>query len=108
MGTTDFVTYQAGSNLHACFCAAKDAASAEHGHQQGSSGDIQTKTRVILRHDAPMTRAVADTFVYGTGAADVDDGDLERATRDGPAFALPICDAAAMPIGSLFYGQAPS
>lgn len=108
MGATAFTTYQSGTDLQVAFRAAQDAARAENGHQEGYSGDIQTKTRVVLRRTTPMTRVEADTFIFGTSAEETDGGDLERAERDGPCFAVPIrADDGTAAISFLFYGIAP-
>lgn len=107
MGACNFTTLEPGTNLQTCFRNAQDAARAERGHQEGYSGDIQTKTSVVQRRSEPLTYAEADIFIYGTGAAAQDDGDLERATKDGPCFAVPIrANAAPDVIGYRFYGQA--
>jgi hypothetical protein len=105
MGATDFTTYQVGTDLQATFRAARDEARRENGHREGYSGDIQTKERVVLRRRDPLTRAEADTFIYGPPDQD---GDREHATRDGACFAVPIrADSGAATIGFLFYGVAP-
>ncbi|MEI7770109.1 MAG: hypothetical protein WCI67_08990 [Chloroflexales bacterium] len=106
MGTTDFTAYEPGTDLSATFRSAQALARAESGHQEGYSGDIQAKTSVVLRHTAPMTRADANDFIFGTGAEP--DGDLEQADREGACFAVPIRAATApATIGYLFYGLAP-
>jgi hypothetical protein len=107
VGACNFTTLEPGTHLQTCFRSAQDAARAERGHQEGYSGDIQTKTRVVLRRSEPLTDAEADRFIFGTGAAAQDDGDLERATKYGPCFAVPIrADAVPDVIGYRFYGQA--
>jgi hypothetical protein len=108
MGATDFTLYRPGSDLQTVFRAAKEEARAEHGHQQGYSGDIQTKAVVALRRADPMTLAEAETFIYGTGAEEMDDGDLERASRNGPCLAVPIRrDDNPVTVGFMLYGIAP-
>jgi hypothetical protein len=83
-GGTDFSTFVQNPEPRAAFREAVEDARHESGHG-GYSGTIAEKSDFEVRRREPMTRDEARRFV---------DDDLEKNDKWGPAFAIPIAEAA--------------
>lgn len=88
MGGSTFQVTSFGRTVHYAFENAKMYARHYNGHQEGYSGDIQTKTRYVMI--IPMGRKI-DTVIEET----LMDEKSEVSDKDGPAGAIILKGAAA-------------